>query len=101
MGRGNGTTKPLPWWFCCTTPKKKEDTVKDVFFKVGMNLLGVRRTPLPFWLRQRTMPPQKKRRHLKDVFFKVGMTRFELATPRPPDVYATRLRYIPKYERQK
>ncbi len=23
------------------------------------------------------------------------MTRFELATPRPPDVYATRLRYIP------
>lgn len=27
--------------------------------------------------------------------FKVGMTRFELATPRPPDVYATRLRYIP------
>jgi hypothetical protein len=27
----------------------------------------------------------------------VGMTRFELATPRPPDVCATGLRYIPKY----
>lgn len=26
----------------------------------------------------------------------VGMTRFELATPRPPDVCATGLRYIPK-----
>ncbi len=25
----------------------------------------------------------------------VGMTRFELATPRPPDVCATGLRYIP------
>ena len=25
----------------------------------------------------------------------VGMTRFELATPRPPDVCATKLRYIP------
>src|ERR1035437_1953098 len=28
--------------------------------------------------------------------YKVGMTRFELATPRPPDVCATGLRYIPK-----
>jgi hypothetical protein len=27
----------------------------------------------------------------------VGMTRFELATPRPPDVCATGLRYIPFY----
>ena len=27
----------------------------------------------------------------------VGMTRFELATPRPPDVCATGLRYIPNY----
>ena len=27
----------------------------------------------------------------------VGMTRFELATPRPPDVCATGLRYIPKF----
>ena len=26
----------------------------------------------------------------------VGMTRFELATPRPPDVCATGLRYIPQ-----
>ncbi len=25
----------------------------------------------------------------------VGMTRLELATPRPPDVCATKLRYIP------
>ena len=25
------------------------------------------------------------------------MTRFELATPRPPDVYATGLRHIPNY----
>ncbi len=28
----------------------------------------------------------------------VGMTRFELATPRPPDVCATGLRYIPKFD---
>ena len=28
----------------------------------------------------------------------VGMTRFELATPRPPDVCATGLRYIPKMQ---
>ena len=27
----------------------------------------------------------------------VGMTRFELATPRPPDVCATGLRYVPKF----
>jgi len=27
----------------------------------------------------------------------VGMTRFELATPRPPDVYATGLRHIPNF----
>ena len=40
-------------------------------------------------------PPKKKEDTVKDVFFKVGMTRFELATPRPPDVYATRLRHIP------
>ncbi len=26
----------------------------------------------------------------------VGTTRFELATPRPPDVCATGLRYVPK-----
>ena len=26
---------------------------------------------------------------------KVGMTRLELATTRPPDVYANQLRYIP------
>ena len=28
-------------------------------------------------------------------FIIVGVTRFELATPRPPDGYATRLRYTP------
>ncbi len=35
---------------------------------------------------------------LQDCLFgdNVGMTRFELATPRPPDVCATGLRYIPK-----
>ncbi len=33
---------------------------------------------------------------LKAIPLKVGMTRFELATPRPPDVCATGLRYIPK-----
>ena len=32
--------------------------------------------------------------HLSD---KVGTTRFELATPRPPDVCATGLRYVPNY----
>ena len=31
-----------------------------------------------------------------DLSCLVGMTRFELATPRPPDVCATGLRYIPK-----
>ena len=31
------------------------------------------------------------------VPFLVGMTRFELATPRPPDVCATGLRYIPNF----
>lgn len=31
-----------------------------------------------------------------DLSCQVGMTRFELATPRPPDVCATGLRYIPK-----
>ena len=30
----------------------------------------------------------------------VGMTGFEPATPRPPDVYATGLRHIPKLEVQ-
>ena len=30
----------------------------------------------------------------------VGMTRFELATPRPPDVCATGLRYIPNFTKQ-
>ena len=29
------------------------------------------------------------------LFYMVGMTRLELATPRPPDVCATKLRYIP------
>ena len=31
----------------------------------------------------------------------VGMTRFELATPRPPDVCATELRYIPNLTKVK
>jgi hypothetical protein len=32
------------------------------------------------------------------IFFHlVGVTRFELATPRPPDGYATRLRYTPNF----
>ena len=30
-------------------------------------------------------------------FTLVGVTRFELATPRPPDGYATRLRYTPNF----
>ena len=29
------------------------------------------------------------------IFQSVGVTRFELATPRPPDEYATKLRYTP------
>ena len=29
------------------------------------------------------------------AFVSVGMTRLELATTRPPDVYANQLRYIP------
>ena len=40
----------------------------------------------------------KKNLHKYEDFFSfVGMTRFELATPRPPDVCATGLRYIPKF----
>lgn len=31
------------------------------------------------------------------IFQLVGVTRFELATPRPPDGYATRLRYTPNF----
>ena len=31
------------------------------------------------------------------LFLVVGVTRFELATPRPPDGYATRLRYTPNF----
>lgn len=39
---------------------------------------------------------QNKNRHQKMTpVFMVGMTRLELATPRPPDVCATKLRYIP------
>ncbi len=38
----------------------------------------------------------KKTRANAGLLF-VGMTRFELATPRPPDVCATGLRYIPKF----
>ncbi len=41
---------------------------------------------------------QKKRGQNKSdsvLSSQVGMTRFELATPRPPDVYATGLRHIP------
>ena len=33
--------------------------------------------------------------NVKMKFNKVGMTGFEPATPRPPGVYATRLRHIP------
>ena len=35
------------------------------------------------------------------VFNLVGVTRFELATPRPPDGYATKLRYTPDFMMQK
>jgi hypothetical protein len=35
------------------------------------------------------------------IFNFVGVTRFELATPRPPDGYATRLRYTPNFCRCK
>ena len=34
-----------------------------------------------------------------ETFLLVGTTRFELATPRPPDVCATGLRYVPNYTR--
>ncbi len=43
---------------------------------------------------------QKKRGQNKSdsvLSCQVGMTRFELATPRPPDVYATGLRHIPNF----
>ncbi len=35
------------------------------------------------------------------AFFFVGMTGFEPATTRPPDVYATGLRYIPNFHKDK
>ena len=37
-----------------------------------------------------------KKTKICNILKKVGMTGFEPATPRPPDVYATGLRYIPK-----
>ena len=46
------------------------------------------------------VPTKKQKSNLEeDCLFgsKVGMTRFELATPRPPDVCATGLRYIPNF----
>ena len=47
---------------------------------------------------ERVLDDTKKDNPLQDCLFgsNVGMTRFELATPRPPDVCATGLRYIPK-----
>ena len=42
------------------------------------------------------MRHKKNLQKYEDFFSFVGMTRFELATPRPPDVCATGLRYIPK-----
>ncbi len=41
------------------------------------------------------MQEANKKSQLRFVIGLVGMTRFELATPRPPDVCATGLRYIP------
>ena len=43
------------------------------------------------------MGNEKGAKLLFNSFIFVGMTRFELATPRPPDEYATRLRHIPIY----
>ena len=45
----------------------------------------------------RVLTKNKKDNLLQDCLFEsdVGMTRFELATPRPPDVYSTGLSYIP------
>ena len=37
----------------------------------------------------------KRKRAVRKLLYLVGMTRLELATPRPPDVCATKLRYIP------
>ena len=37
----------------------------------------------------------KEKGHSFECPLLVGMTRLELATPRPPDVCATKLRYIP------
>ena len=49
-------------------------------------------------LQQSALEVNKNGNLLEDYHFGicVGMTRFELATPRPPDVCATGLRYIPK-----
>ena len=42
------------------------------------------------WVKKENLPTKVERFHF------VGVTRFELATPRPPDEYATRLRHTPK-----
>ena len=51
-------------------------------------------------IQTRVLAETKKDNLLKDCPFgsHVGMTRFELATPRPPDVCATGLRYIPNLD---
>ena len=49
-----------------------------------------------FYVQPGTMPLYKKPRGSTPRGLLVGTTRFELATPRPPDVCATGLRYVPK-----
>ncbi len=69
---------------------KKNDTVRTL--KINTLFNAIRYLSI-------NSDENKKDNLLQDCLFgsNVGMTRFELATPRPPDVCATGLRYIPKF----
>ena len=69
---------------------KKNDTVRT-------NKINILFSEIPYLAM--VLDENKKDNLLQDCLFgrNVGMTRFELATPRPPDVCATGLRYIPKF----
>ena len=69
---------------------KKNDTVRT-------NKINILFSEIPYLAM--VLDENKKDNLLQDRLFgrNVGMTRFELATPRPPDVCATGLRYIPKF----
>ena len=70
---------------------KETDTVRTG----RVNALFVETSVLTELLKKKPNDNFEENYHLASS---VGMTRFELATPRPPDVCATGLRYIPKHD---